>query len=113
MGRYFILIMLFCAGFGLKGWSQNGQPGQGSIKDIQIRPNSRDYLPSHRNNLHQRPDLASKRLAMKKSQSDLMKGKAVKQKQSLRGKGHSRMGRQNNKAVQNQQKMMMQRRMRR
>jgi hypothetical protein len=112
MIRTLIFLILLSALSCFSGHAQGVQTDPGDRKALPLRPNSREYVPVRRDNLHKRMDVKARQVRMKEAQGTRKLMKA-QMKQSLQKKDHARVAKQNKKAIINQQKMMMRRRMRR
>jgi hypothetical protein len=106
----FLFLLLAASCFG--GYSQGVQPNPGDRKALPIRPNSREYVPLRRDNMHHRMDLKARQVRMKEAQGT-RKLKQSQMKKSMHKKDQARVLKRNNRAIMDQQKMMMRRRMRR
>jgi hypothetical protein len=112
MKKYTILIFLFLIVSGSAAWAQTPQSGQVDRKQLQLRPNSKDYVPVRRNNLHQRIAVKEKRVLMKKARKD-WKVQNLQLKNTGRKHEFVRPANRKNRVMINQQRMMMRHKARR
>jgi hypothetical protein len=105
---FFILSAFSCFG----SLAQRVQTGPGDSKTLPLRPNSRENVPVRRDNLHKRMDVKARQLRMKEARGT-RKPMQAQMKKSMQKQDHARVVKHNKRAIMDQQKMMMRRRMRR
>jgi len=73
MRKKLLFILLLAVPWGFFSQGQAIQSTQVTKKDLALRPNSHDYLPVHRNNLHQRLDVGQRRVLLRKARQQWKK----------------------------------------